>query len=111
MEIDHIMPQSLDGTDDEENLWLACPRCIGFKAAQIEAIDPLTHKLVRLFNPRQQVWREHLAWQDAGALIAGITPCGRASVAAFQLNFATSVELRKILVRAGLYPPAEEINL
>ena len=34
LEIDHILPTAKGGTDDEENLWLACRLCNGFKATQ-----------------------------------------------------------------------------
>lgn len=54
MEIDHIIPQAEGGSDEEANLWLACPRCNGFKGSQTHAVDPDTQQLTRLFNPRQQ---------------------------------------------------------
>ena len=31
LEIDHLLAQSKGGADDEENLWLACRVCNGFK--------------------------------------------------------------------------------
>ena len=36
LEIDHIVPTARGGTDDEENLWLACRLCNGFKGTQAE---------------------------------------------------------------------------
>lgn len=54
LEIDHIIPQSRGGTDDEENLWLACRLCNGFKGVQTHGTDPLTRQRVRLYNPRRQ---------------------------------------------------------
>ncbi len=32
MEIDHLVPESRGGPTEEENLWLACPICNGFKS-------------------------------------------------------------------------------
>ena len=52
MELDHIIPQSLGGLDEENNLWLACPLCNQHKADRIAALDPITGEIVRLFNPR-----------------------------------------------------------
>ena len=54
MEIDHIIPQSLGGPTEEENLWLACSLCNHHKGNRITAIDPLTGEGVRLFHPRYQ---------------------------------------------------------
>lgn len=58
LEIEHIIPLSKGGTNDEENLWLACPLCNSHKASKVEAQDPVTKVTVRLFNPRQQQWSE-----------------------------------------------------
>ena len=53
LEIDHIIPVATGGTDNEENLWLACRLCNSYKGVQTETHDPLSGKLVKLFNPRQ----------------------------------------------------------
>ncbi len=60
----------------EENLWLACPVCNGFKGDRIEALDPLTGDVVVLFNPRQHLWREHFIWTEAGDHVIGRTSRG-----------------------------------
>ncbi len=52
LEIEHVLPTAEGGTDDEENLWLACRLCNGYKGVQTEAVDPKTGKSVFLFNPR-----------------------------------------------------------
>lgn len=59
LEIEHILPISSGGTDEKENLWLACRNCNGFKFTKTEAEDPKTGKVVVIFNPRTQIWREH----------------------------------------------------
>lgn len=40
LESEHIIPKALVGTDDEENLWLACRLCNAFKGIQIHGRDP-----------------------------------------------------------------------
>lgn len=45
MEMDHLIPQVLGGLTVEENLWLACPACNGFKGHRISARDPETVSL------------------------------------------------------------------
>jgi HNH endonuclease len=67
MEIDHIIPRALAGPTDEDNLWLACSLCNDHKGDQIAATDPLTGELVRLFDPRHQVWDAHFAWTVSAA--------------------------------------------
>jgi len=52
LEIAHIIPLARGGSDDEPNLWLACPICNGHKSDKIEAVDPETGQIVKLFNPR-----------------------------------------------------------
>ena len=59
LEIDHLLPTSKGGTDDEENLWLACPLCNVYKGKQTHKIDLLTHRKVPIFNPRKQHWKRH----------------------------------------------------
>jgi 5-methylcytosine-specific restriction endonuclease McrA len=52
--MEHILPRSLGGTDDLENLAASCYRCNEFKGAKTHAVDPDTNQLVELFNPRIQ---------------------------------------------------------
>jgi 5-methylcytosine-specific restriction endonuclease McrA len=55
LEIDHIVPVARGGSDDEDNLWLACRLFNAFKGTQTHGVDPATGRRVRLFNPRRQV--------------------------------------------------------
>lgn len=105
LEIDHIIPVAVGGADDEENLWLACRLCNSYKGVQTKTVDPLSGKSVKLFNPRQQGWADHFAWTDDGDQIIGLTPCGRATVIALQLNNVVAVMVRRAWVRAGWHPP------
>jgi hypothetical protein len=82
MEIDHIIPESLGGQTEEDNLWLACSLCNDHKGDRIAALDPVSGELVRLFDPRHQVWTEHFTWGSVGERIVGLTPVGRATVIA-----------------------------
>ena len=105
MTLDHIIPEAAGGSSSEENLWLACRRCNEFKGTQTHARDPLTDRHVRLFDPRQQRWSEHFAWSEDGTEIQGLTPCGRATVVALQLNNPEIVVARRLWVSAGWWPP------
>lgn len=107
LEIDHFIPESQGGTSDEENLWLACPMCNSHKADRQEALDPEGQAMVPLFNPRTARWEEHFEWIEAGTMIRGKTPQGRAIVVALQMNHQDIVAARRLWVIAGWYPPME----
>ncbi len=105
MELEHILPTVLGGKTEEANLWLACALCNAHKSDRIAALDPGTGAIVRLFNPRQQPWPEHFTWTPEGDQIIGLTPTGRATVIALQLNRPELVRSRRLWVRAGWHPP------
>jgi hypothetical protein len=110
LEIEHTIPLAKGGTDDEANLWLACPICNGHKSDKTEAIDPETGAVVPLFNPRTQRWSDHFAWSDDGLQIVGQTPVGRATVVALHLSDdPDALTVRSFWVLAGWHPPAEII--
>ena len=106
LEIDHIIPQAKGGTDDPNNLWLACRLCNGYKGVQTTALDPKTAKNTRLFNPRHQKWSQHFQWSSNGTQIEGKTAIGRATVNALQLNNFIAVTVREQWVQAGWHPPS-----
>jgi len=106
LEIEHIIPTARGGGDDEANLWLACRLCNGFKGAQTHAVDPLTGRRVRLFNPRRQRWTRHFRWSADGTDIQGRTVTGRATVIALQINNPIARLVRSAWVAAGWHPPA-----
>lgn len=60
--IEHLLPQSLGGSDQIENLALACRRCNERRYNFIVGIDTETQEEIPLFNPRQQQWAEHFIW-------------------------------------------------
>ncbi len=99
--IEHIIPLSKGGTTVEENLWLACRNCNGFKYTKTHAVDPITNSEVSLFNPRRQSWSEHFELGKDKTEIIGKTACGRATVIALRLNYEQAVKARKIWIAAG----------
>ena len=108
MEIDHIIPEALGGMTEESNLWLACSLCNDHKGDRIAALDPDSGEIVRLFDPRRQIWSEHFAWTPQGDVILGLTPQGRATVVALNLNRPVLVRARRAWVMVGWHPPTDE---
>ena len=107
LEVEHIIPTALGGTDDEENLWLSCTACNRYKGTQLRARDPRTGRLVRLFNPCRQRWTRHFRWSEDGTEITGLTACGRATVEALKLNNELAKKARAIWRDAGIHPPKD----
>jgi hypothetical protein len=101
---DHIKPRSLGGLTTADNLALACFSCNQHKAARMAASDPATGFSAPLFHPRQQNWDEHFTWDDTFTLMQGMTPTGRATIAALHLNRLGLVNLRRLLYQFGEHP-------
>lgn len=108
MEIDHIIPEALGGQTIEDNLWLACSLCNDIKGNRIAGLDPISGEIVGLFDPRHQVWREHFDWTQEKDRIIGLSPMGRATVVALQLNRVSLVRSRQLWMRVGWHPPQDE---
>ena len=105
--VEHIKPRSRGGKTTLDNLALACQGCNNHKYTKTERRDPVSGDIVPLYHPRQQQWHDHFAWNDDFTLIIGLTPTGRATVEALQLNRKGVVNLRRILYAMGEHPPAE----
>ena len=103
--VEHILPRVRGGTDAPSNLALSCHGCNGHKHTKTKAVDAITHESVLLFHPRRQQWHEHFEWNGDFALVLGLTPVGRATIDALQMNRPGVVNLRRLLHAAGLHPP------
>ncbi|MCA9331158.1 HNH endonuclease [Candidatus Saccharibacteria bacterium] len=105
-QIDHIIPIKHGGTDESENLCLACLKCNSFKGPNVAALDPNTGEATKLFNPRKQHWHDHFDIQE-DATILGITPEGRATVAVLRMNYGGGrMAQRRMSMDLGEYPCA-----
>jgi hypothetical protein len=97
--LDHVIAIKHRGSDDMENLALACGVCNRAKGTDLAGIDPDSGTLTRLFNPRTDLWADHF-FRD-GPLILGKSAIGRATVWVLQMNVEQRVELRTLLLRLG----------
>ena len=100
--IDHVIARKHHGTDDPENLALACFACNNHKGANIAGMDPTTGELTRLFHPRRDRWEDHFEWD--GAVLLGCTSIGRTTVDVLAVNLGHRVQLRKALRDEGVFP-------
>ena len=98
--VEHIIAKQHDGSDDADNLALACHRCNLRKGPNLTGIDPETGEIARLFHPRRDHWFDHFHME--GVRIVGISGVGRATVQVLDLNDARRMEMRaEILKLAG----------
>ena len=103
--VEHILPVTRGGSSDESNLAWSCMGCNDRKYTAIEAIDPVSGEIAKLFNPRQDRWEDHFLWSADYMQISGRSSTGRATVAKLKLNRPELVKLRRILISAGEHPP------
>ena len=97
--VEHIRAESHQGSDDPDNLCLACPRCNRQKGPNLSAYDPLTDDLVPLYNPRTDSWNDHFVSRDEW--IDGITQIGRATVELLKMNEEQRQRVRWYLLQHG----------
>jgi len=91
--VDHILPKVAGGRATAANLALACVSCSLRKEARRSAIEPNTNRRVALFHPRRQRWRDHFRWE--GFRLVGLTPTGRTTVTALQMNRPLILAIRQ----------------
>jgi len=97
-------PESLGGTDEVDNLALACPTCNYYKSNHLLGIDEkgLTGRL--LFNPRRDQWHEHFEFDSSTLRLKGKTDTGKGTVNRFLMNNSMQLEARRLWVELELYP-------
>lgn len=104
--VEHILPIARGGASVAENLAFSCQGCNNHKFTRIEGFDPVTERAAPLFDPRNQLWTDHFEWNEEAAEIRGLTPSGRATVIALQLNREGLRNLREIMRDWDVHPEA-----
>jgi hypothetical protein len=97
--IEHIVAKQHGGTDEPDNLALACHRCNLRKGPNFAGVDPASEDVVSLFHPRRDRWEQHFVLRNVR--IEGATPAGRATVQVLAMNDVRRVELRAELLSRG----------
>lgn len=111
--LEHLVPQSLGGSDEIDNLALACRRCNERRYNFTTGIDFKTGLETQLFQPRQQVWAEHFIWTADGVKIISITSVGRATCNRLDLNDEFHNDgfiqrARRFWLQGGWHPPSDD---
>jgi HNH endonuclease len=110
--IDHVQPRSTGGSDDADNLALACRNCNERRGNRLEGRDLETQAVIPLFDPRRDQWGEHFAWDVTRLRIVGRTATGRATIELLDLNDdrhdGTVVRIRQRDLSDGYHPSLED---
>jgi hypothetical protein len=99
---DHIIACKHRGITHTDNLAWSCYLCNQLKGSDLASVDWQTGRIVRLFHPRKDSWGNHFRLQ--GARIVPLTAVGRVTGSLFRFNHPRTVSLRKVLIKAGMYP-------
>jgi hypothetical protein len=102
--VEHVIARQHGGSDDLENLCLACPECNLAKGPNLSGY--LGGKVVPLFHPRRQSWKRHFYWQ--GPALIGRTQSGKVTVKVLDINNPRRIMVRQSLIEEGRFPPVED---
>src|SRR5438552_1205846 len=102
---DHFKPRTKGGTSSLSNLVWGCPNCNASKHSRVAARDPITRRIVALFNPRRQQWKDHFRWSPDPLIVEGLTATGRATILALKMNRQETKVVRSLLLELGIHPP------
>jgi hypothetical protein len=103
-EVEHIIPLSRQGANDESNLALACRSCNLRKGNRTSGSEPDSTIEVRFFHPREDRWSEHFQVDNDSARITGISSVGKVTVEYLEMNSSAQVAARELWIRLGLFP-------
>lgn len=106
--IDHVLPLADGGTNDLENLALACFHCNRRKSNKTAVFDPVTGAAVSIFNPREMIWNEHFSWSQDNLKIVPISDCGRVTLELLQLNRDRIQQIRQDDKLVHRHPPTDD---
>ena len=92
--VEHIIARQHGGNDSINNLALACDRCNAYKGPNLSTVSHRTGEIIKVFNPRNDVWPEH--FRIVNGMVNGITETGEATVRLLNMNAPRRVQLRRL---------------
>jgi len=103
-EVEHIIPIARQGSDQEDNLALACRSCNLRKGSRISGQRVGESQEIPLFHPRQQRWSEHFGVEENSAHLIGLTAVGEITVEYLGMNSPAQLAARQLWIRLGMFP-------
>jgi HNH endonuclease len=101
-EIDHIYAEKHGGITESANLCLACADCNRHKGSNLCSLDPQTGDIVALYNPRNDLWKDHFQMFNNGK-IQPLTAKGRVTERVLRFNRLELIAERIRLIALGKY--------
>ena len=92
LQLEHVIPRKHGGSEEQENLALACMDCNLAKSSNIAGRDPDSGELTPLFNPRTDKWDDHFLFD--GNYVVGKSAVGRTAIYVLNMNSDYQLELR-----------------
>lgn len=99
-QVDHIIAESHGGSANLQNLAWRCLYCNRFKGPNLAGWDNEQQVIVRLFNPRTDLWHEHFQWD--GPFLRGLTPIGKITTQVLRINDNDAVLIRQLILDLGV---------
>lgn len=103
-EVEHVIPLSRQGSNQEDNLALACRSCNLRKGNRISGKIPESDVEITFFHPRKDRWEDHFCVNEALGEVVGRTPSGQVTVASLVMNSPAQVIARQLWIRLKLFP-------
>jgi HNH endonuclease len=104
LEVEHITPVVAGGTNNDDNLALACRSCNGFKSIRSGYIDPESGREERFYHPRQDRWEDHFSVRSESGEILAKTAIGRVTMIGLKMNSPAQLTARQFWIQLGLFP-------
>lgn len=105
--VDHVIAEKHGGPTEDHNLCLCCPSCNRAKGSDIATL--VNDKMIRLFNPRIDVWKEHFVLE--GLQIRAKTLIGAGTLRLLRINDGPRLQLRQLLMATGRFPSPAALTL
>ena len=94
-QIEHIIALKHGGSSDLDNLALACTDCNFHKGTDLSTILLPDKELIRLFNPREDVWEEHFYIEEC--VFYPVSKIAEATIKVLKMNDIDLIIFRKLL--------------
>ncbi len=104
--LDHVIAKKHEGPTEDHNLSNCCPDCNRRKGSDIATI--VKGEVVRLFNPRIDVWGDH--FELDGADIRPRSIIGEGTIRLLGLNDRFRIAMRRALIAEGRFPSPEALD-
>lgn len=102
--LEHVFPESLGGTDEVDNLALACPTCNYYKSNHLLGIDEKRFNWPAAVQSKERPMARTFDFDSSTLRLKGKTDTGKGTVNRFLMNNSMQLEARRLWVELELYP-------